>query len=105
MKRWKIWAVVALAFLIGGGSGIYAASTFYTVTSLLASDLARIYGSPGSTRGYAPANAFLFGAGQTTGSSTQTFTNSPCHTTNIAQWIPIFMPGYGNVTLYVPACM
>jgi hypothetical protein len=42
----------------------------------------------------------------TTGSGTQTFTNSPCAGTTSEQWIPVkIYSGTGtNSTYYIPAC-
>lgn len=46
----------------------------------------------------------IFTGNSTTGSTTQTYTNSPCTTSaTTAQWIPVLVPGQTG-TWYIPAC-
>lgn len=102
MKKWLKSGIAAGAVLIVGS--IAWAYTQYNVTALTANQLIRIYQSQGSTFGYAPANQFVFGANPTTGSGTQTFTNSPCTVSGTTElWLPVVITGQTG-TWYVPAC-
>jgi hypothetical protein len=87
------------------GAAAWAAAAPGIVTLFTSSQLLRVYGSPGSTTGYVLANQMVSGAStpNTSGSATETFTNSPCTGTTTQQWLPVKITSLTG-TYYVPAC-
>lgn len=62
------------------------------------------YAIGGATAQWVPPSKIPFFGNATTGSGTQTFTNSPCTGTTSEQWIPVQIYGTAGGNYYIPAC-
>lgn len=114
MKKWLL--AFGLAGVLAGAGVAWSAGFPNILTSFTTTQLVRLYynNSPGSVQGYAAlgtlaSSGILKGAltgaypTATTGSGTQTFTNSPCSTLTTAEWIPVTITGQTG-TWYLAAC-